>query len=306
MPVPAKINNHFDQIEEAFPVQFKDKPNIYALLQNCTEKIQNIEDLFWSIFENTQFYKAKGVNLDRYGFMLNKKRPAGMSDEEYFILLAGEIIIRSSDGTVDGIRKRIEAVLNLFKSNIVLVNNTLNWRTLGTYPDLTGSIYFYGYTRDLTRRLTGLEGNILKAACPVTTSVAIFGQHVSYRSLRISNSSLFIPCEIITQPDQLVVQDPGPTLDELSTDAIGTDVFALRGSEFKMFGKNWENARLAEQGSFAEEALIDLVDAEDYLEVDGISANPASFGQEFTDVLLLESEGWSADRGILLEISVST
>lgn len=300
MPVPAKIQNHLDQIDEALPVQFKDKPNIYALIQNCAGKIQEIEDLYWSIFEQTQFYKAKGVNLDRYGFMLNKKRPAGMSDEEYFIVLAGEIIARSSDATVDGIRKRVEAVLKLFKSNIILVNNTLNWRTLSTYPDLTGSVFFYGYTTNSTRRLTGREGDILKAACPVTTSVAIFGQHLTYRSLRITTSSLWIPCEIETYPSQIIVNDPpDPPFDRLVADSsdVNSDTFVVRGSEFKAYGKNWEHGRLAEFGSFAEEAIIDTEVAEDYFEIES---------DDFTDVLLIESEGWSADRGVLLEVSVST
>ena len=305
MPVPAKIPHHLDQIDEALPVQFKDKPNIYSLIQNCTVKIQEIEDLYWSIFEQTQFYKAKGVNLDRYGLMLNKKRPAGMSDEEYFIVLAGEIIVRSSDSTVDGIRKRIEAVLKMFKSNVILVNNTLNWRTLGTYPDLTGSVFFYGYTADPSRHLTGLEGNILKAACPVGISTAIFGMHRTPRSLRSTTSSLWIPCEIETTPNQVVVRDPGPTLDRLVADSsdINTDTFVVRGSNFKAYGRNWESGRLSEDGSFTTSVIIDTPTEETEFEVDFRLDSTAT---TTTDTLFFDGAGLRLDRGVLLEISVST
>lgn len=303
MPVPAKINNHLDQIDEALPVQFKDKPNIYSLIQNCAGKIQEIEDLYWSIFEQTQFYKAKGVNLDRYGFMLNKKRPAGMSDEEYFIVLAGEIIARSSDATVDGIRKRVEAVLKMFKSNIILVNNTLNWRTLDTYPDLTGSVFFYGYTTDPTRRLTGREGDILKAACPVGISTAIFGMHRTPRSLRSTTSSLWIPCEILTYPDRIIVPNPDPDPDRLVADSsdVNTDVFVVRGTNFKAYGKNWESGRLSEDGAFTTSVIVDTPSEETEFEVDYRTDTTT-----ITDTLFFNGAGLRQDRGILLEISVSS
>jgi hypothetical protein len=295
MPIPSKINNHLDQFEEEFPSQFRDKPNIYKLMQNVVEKVQDIEDLFWSIFEGTKFFKAKGVNLDRYGLVLGKPRPAGLEDPEYFILLAGEVIARSSDGTVDGIRKRLEAVLGVFKTNIILLNNTITWRDTGNYPALTGGVFVYGYTQDPTRRLTGTEGDILKAACPVTTATAIYGQHFSPRSLRISRSSLWIPCEIIL---------PAPQYDIISTDNIPTDIIAVRADNFKAYGKGWESGMLAEHGSFSEEALIDSTDAEDLLEIE--SRDYDNNNQYWADILQFQSEGYSADRGVLLEVSQST
>lgn len=294
MPVPVKIEDHYEEMVEIFPTQFQDKPNIDALLQVWNEQIQEIEDCFWSIFDNTKFLEAGGVNLDRYGYLLGLSRPAGMSDDEFFSIVAGEVIARASDATVDSIRTITEAVTGLRRTNIIEINNTIRWRNTG-YPQLTGDVMIYGYFSLKDRLLSGFEGNLLKRACPVTTGVAIYGQHIQFDE---DVNNLYIPCEVILSPDPMGVESPvGNPLDELVTDAVGTDNIAVSANNFEAFGDNWELAILPEESSGGGVLVVNAGEGFENFNIN------SSEGQEIFNV---QTEGIENNHGIMLEISTST
>ena len=293
MPIPSVINDHLDQMIEEFPSQFQDKPNITALLEVWNEQIQYLEDSLWETFAGTQFFDAKGVNLDRYGLLLGLVRPAGMSDDEFASLVAGEVVARASDATGDSIRKITEAVTGLRNTNIIEINNTLRWRADG-YPALTGSVFIYGYYSRKDRKLSGFEGNLLKRACPITTDVAVFGQHIQFDE---NNNNLWIPCEVILTPDPIGVETPlGNPLDELVTDAVGTDNLAVSATNFEAYGANWELSILPEEAGGGGTFVVNSGEEFENFLIDT---------DEESEILTVQTSGIDDSHGVLLEISTS-
>lgn len=290
------VTDHYERVAERLPTQFRDKPNIDALVEVWTDQIQELEDHFNEIPVNTRLHKAGGVNLDRYGELLGIKRPPDFNDDEWFGVIAGKLAARASDATVNSIRKTTEALTEMFNTNIIEIHNKLEWISNGTVR-LTGDIFVYGYYNRRDRTLSGQEGNLLKAACPVTTNVAIFGQHIQYSD---SERSLYIPCEIAFTNDELGVKDPSdPTVHTLVDDAGGTNSFALSANNFDKFGPNWENGVLPEEGGGNELLSVNALDPgfEDFL-----VSEEDDLGQRFR----VNTDGIGTDHGIFLEISTST
>ena len=295
MPKPQKIENHYEEMVDLLPTQFQDKENIDKLLQVWSEQIQSIEDSLWELESETKFFEAQGVNLDRYGHLLGLVRPAGMSDNEFFSIVAGEIIARSSDASMDSIRKIIEAVTGLRRTNIIDINNTVVWRNNG-YPKLTGDVMVYGYYSLSDKRLSGYEGELLKKACPITTEVAIYGQHIQFDE---DNNNLFIPCEIIQSGDPIGVESPlgNDPLDELVTDSVGTDNLAVSGNNFESYGLNWELAILPEDRSDGGTLAINAGNGFENLQIET--------EEEGSELFNVNTDGVENTHGVLLEISTS-
>lgn len=294
MAVPSRINNHYQEMVDNLPTQFLDKQNIDGLVATWAEEVQILEDNYWSIYDNTKFLEADGVNLDRYGLLVGIQRPAGMSDDDFFVLVSSEIIARSSDATVDSIRRKIEAVMGLYDTNVIEINNTIVWRNTG-YPKLTGDVMVYGYFNLRDRPLSGFEGDLLKRACPVTTEKAIFGQHIRFSD---TENNLFIPCEIILSPDKVGVESPtGNPLDELVTDAVGTDNIAVASDNFSAFGDNYELAILPEDSSGGGVFGVNAGEGYEDLNVETET--------EGVEVFAVQTEGIETNHGVMLEISTS-
>lgn len=290
------ITDHYERTAENLPTQFRDKPNIDAVVSVWTDQIQQLEDHLNEIPFKTRLHRARGVSLDRYGEFLGIQKPAGKNDEEWFGIIAGKIAARASDATVNSIRVTTEALTQMFNTNIIEYDNKLEWLSNGTNR-LTGDIMVYGYYNRRDRALSGEEGDLLKAACPATTGVAIFGQHIQYSD---SEKSLYIPCEILTTNDTFAVTDAGDlTQHTLVDDGVGTNTFTLSASNFEKFGDNWEHAILPEDdgGSTLLAVNSDADGFEDFL-----VSEEEELGQRFS----INVDGVGTDHGIFLEISTST
>lgn len=288
------ITDHYERVAERLPTQFRDKPNIDAIVTAWSRQIQDLEDHLSSIPTGTQLHLAQGVNLDRFGEYLGIVRPAGFNDDQWFGVLAGKLASRASDGTVNSIRQTTEALTQMFDTNIIEVNNKVEWVANGINRQ-TGDILVYGYYNKRDRVLSGEEGNLLKAACPVTTDVAIFGQHIQYSD---SEKSLYIPCEIITVNDEMAVKDFGDVTEHTAvTDAGGTDTLALSADNFTKYGPRWEHGVLPEADGGATLLAVNALDPgfEDFQINDGEI-------QRFN----INVDGIGTDHGIFLEISTST
>lgn len=291
-----KIVDHYERVAERLPTQFRDKPNIDAFVQAWTKQVQDLEDHLYSIPVNTRLHTAVGVNLDRYGALLGLRRPAGADDDEWFSIIAGKIVARASDATVNSIRKTTEAVTQMYNTNIIEYDNKFEWLGNG-YNKLTGDVFVYGYYNKKDRTLSGYEGDLLKAACPITTDVAIFGQHIQYSD---SERSLYIPCELNFVNDTMAVIDEGdPTQHSASTDAAGTDLLAVAGTNVESYGDNWENGVLPELGGGETILSVNALDPgfEDFL-IQEEDESPQRFN--------IQVDGVNTNHGIFLEISTSS
>ena len=296
MAESTAITDHYELVAENLPTQFRDRPNIDAIVESWSTQVQDIEDHLNEIPLETKLHKARGVNLDRYGELLGIVKPPGFNDDEWFGVIAGKLAARSSDATVNSIRKTTEALTEMYLTNIIEVHNKLEWLNNGINR-MTGDVMVYGYYNKRDRILSGLEGDLLLAACPVTTGVAIFGQHIQYSD---SERSLYIPCEVSFLNDTMAVKDPAdPTLHTAVDDDAGTNTFALSSDNFDKYGPNWENGVLPEEFGGSELLAINALDPgfEDFL---------VSEEEGLIERFRINTDGVGTDHGIFLEISTST
>lgn len=296
MAESIEITDHYERVAERLPTQFRDKPNIDAIVESWSTQIQALEDHLNEIPTETKLHQARGVNLDRYGDLLGIAKPAGFNDDEWFGVIAGKIAARSSDATMNSIRKTTEALTEMFNTNIIDIDNKFEWLSSGINRQ-TGDVLVYGYYNKRDRILSGQEGDLLKAACPVTTGVAVFGQHIQYSD---SEKSLYIPCEVTLLNDTMAVKDFGdPTLHTAVDDDAGTNTFALSTDNFEKFGPNWENGVLPEEDGGNEILAVNALDPgfEDFL---------VSEEEGLIERFRVNTDGVGTDHGIFLEISTST
>ena len=290
------ITDHYLRTAERLPSEFRDRPNIDAVVETWTGQVQDLEDCLNTIPVGTRLHLAKGVQLDRYGAALGETRPPDFNDDEWFGVIAGKLAARASDATVNSIRRTTEALTEMFKTNIIEFNNKVEWDSSGINRQ-TGDILVYGFYNRRDRILSGQEGDLLLAACPVTTDVAIFGQHIQYSD---SEKSLYIPCEVTFSPDTMAAKDPNdPTIHTIVSDIAGTDTFALAADNFESFGPNWEHGVLPEDDSGSTLLSVNALDPgfEDFL---------VNYDPEGVQRFNINVDGIATDHGIFLEISTST
>lgn len=79
--------------------QFKDKPNITALVRALCVPIQDIENALWQL-KTQRGFNGIGVQLDLVGKIVGQPRN-GLSDADYLLYLRAKIAVESSIGTVE-------------------------------------------------------------------------------------------------------------------------------------------------------------------------------------------------------------
>lgn len=99
MPVP-KITNHTEQALDRLIGQYKELPNIAALITIYVDRLQALETVFFDIIEKRRFLAAKDAQLDDIGLILDQDRE-GLSDDDYRIILLGRIAEYNSEGTAE-------------------------------------------------------------------------------------------------------------------------------------------------------------------------------------------------------------
>lgn len=284
MTTPTLLD-HYEVGTELLPTQYREKPNIDAMLRTYFDATQVVENDLYDIMTKTLFLNAEGVNLERYGNLFNIRRGATVSDADYREQLIAEIIRRSSEGTPDGIRKLIEATTGMVETHVYEHMNTKTW---------TGGLFIYGYspTEFDVINLNGNEGVYVKHAAPVTTGSCVLGLHTKkFQDV----DELFVPSEFTVSTNKLRVSDGSGGLDFLVNET--DDFISTRGSNTLIYGEGWERGVLAEYGTAVEAFHVEKTAEEERLLVE--SGN----GVESFKIAV---DGIENHRGILLETAQYT
>jgi hypothetical protein len=289
---PIKYESHYNNILDRLPMQFRDKTNISAILKAFGDTAQDVENDLWDIKVKTKWFNAEGVNLDRYGHWAGLIRRTGEGDLKYRDRIAKVIISRASHGSPDSIRTVIQAVLGIVDTDCIEYMHPALWESTGE-PLMTGGVFLYGYDTPSRRRsLRGGEAKLLRSACPATTGSVVFGLH---QILEEGINSLFIPCELIEDPDIMGVNIDVPPITGFELVDEINDNIGLSSGQFDRFGINWEQGLLAEDGYTEDSFGLALEEGEETLDVDTVQG---------VEALNVYSLGIEKTKGILLEIDI--
>jgi hypothetical protein len=96
------ITNHASQALERLREQYKNKPQLIALINSWHGQIQELEEVLFGLTTSRSIETSIGYQLDLLGQLLNKSRE-GRSDEEYRIVLLAKVAQNISRGTPEDV-----------------------------------------------------------------------------------------------------------------------------------------------------------------------------------------------------------
>lgn len=99
----SRINNHKEQARNRLLEQYKRKfviEKYLDILVGCP--IQDLEDAYFTLFEQLNINTVSGDQLDQIGDIVGQPR-LGLKDDEYRISIKGRIGVNNSKGTIDNI-----------------------------------------------------------------------------------------------------------------------------------------------------------------------------------------------------------
>ncbi|MBU6427940.1 MAG: hypothetical protein KGR26_02925 [Cyanobacteria bacterium REEB65] len=98
----ARIADHVAIAQGQLAEQFRDSPNLQALVGILAGRSQGLEDAFWSIYAARPFPVARGDALSRWGKAVGEPRPTSgptaTDDAAYFGLVKAKILENVSEG----------------------------------------------------------------------------------------------------------------------------------------------------------------------------------------------------------------
>ena len=98
----TRIANHAEIAQSQLAEQFRNSPNLQALVGILAGRAQGLEDAFWSIYAGRPFPVAAGDALSRWGKAVGEPRPTSgltaTSDAAYFGLVKAKILENVSEG----------------------------------------------------------------------------------------------------------------------------------------------------------------------------------------------------------------
>lgn len=80
--------------------QFKDSPNLEALLTALLQPFQSLEDSLWTLYTDRWVEAAEGTQLDNLGWIVGQARE-GRTDAEYRPWIKARVFANRSNGTID-------------------------------------------------------------------------------------------------------------------------------------------------------------------------------------------------------------
>lgn len=283
MTSPIKIEDHYQAAVDRLPMQFKDKPVIDALFKTWFGQIQELEDDLFSIKNDIQLLEAEGDQLDRYAHLLKLKRNFNETDGSLFGRIATELVGRASEASSDNLRRVVEAVTGLVKTNVIEYSNVVDWEN-NNVPFREGAALVFGYYYSDRDRIDQVVEDIIRKATPVGAGSTVFGKHLNSRGV----NNLWIPCEVYLTGDKMIVRDSADVVDYL-VDEFGDNILT-NGAELARYGENWELGILPEDNIVFDE--VDLPTLNDILGVVTVSGqepeplNVAESGLGFHGVML--------------------
>lgn len=113
----SQIATHVIDAENRLLEQYKDQPNIKALIDALIQPVQEIENSLTDLNSNRGVASAVGVQLDRLGDIVGIKR-LGLLDDAYRTRIRIKIVQNLSEGEPERLIQVYGALLN---SNLVLL-----------------------------------------------------------------------------------------------------------------------------------------------------------------------------------------
>lgn len=187
------IKDHEQQAYGRLLEQFKDKPNVMALLKGWMKGVQTTEDSLFDLLNNRSIQTAIGVQLDNIGKLVGAKRK-GRSDESYREFIQLQILINNSEGTPNDILEILSLITN---AGIV--------KSFPHYP-VGGSLYTNG-----DRIPSSLASTLTKAA-PIS--------HGEIHIYHDPNNDCLIPVEAVRTTGILVDNDGNEIVDNNGNNII--------------------------------------------------------------------------------------
>ncbi|MCG8433501.1 MAG: DUF2612 domain-containing protein [Gammaproteobacteria bacterium] len=99
--------------------QFKEKPNIEAILRVILKQVQDLEDAAFVLLTGTLLPNAVGNQLDRVGQIVGESRQ-GRGDADYRVGLSARILLNLSNGTIE----ELIAIVNVMTSGTAQIDVT--------------------------------------------------------------------------------------------------------------------------------------------------------------------------------------
>ncbi len=92
--------------------QYQGKPRIEAFLTAFLDQIDSIEDLVVEVICKRSLFTAENGQLDTIGKIIDYKRPSGLTDSPYRLLLTGKVFADGADGTREDFINLLDTVLS--------------------------------------------------------------------------------------------------------------------------------------------------------------------------------------------------
>ena len=110
----TKITDYKKVLEEKTLEQYKGKTNFTKLFEVFSVEFQNIENMFWDLYEKRWITSSEGQQLDNLGYNLDIERQ-GLSDTDYRQIIYAKIGQYNSNGTIDEISSLVKLMTNADK-----------------------------------------------------------------------------------------------------------------------------------------------------------------------------------------------
>lgn len=96
------ITDHADLARDRLAEQFKNQPQLAALLDTLNLQVQDIENALWQLLTERGMTTAVGAQLDVLGRIVGQPRQ-GQSDETYRLYLKARVLLNLSSGSTEDI-----------------------------------------------------------------------------------------------------------------------------------------------------------------------------------------------------------
>lgn len=100
MTTPVFIPDHANQAVLRLLYQFRDATKLQGLMNSFNAQIQDLENMFIDLLQDRWIDTAVGLNLDRWGVVLDEPR-FGLGDDDYRVQLVAKVAQNTSEATAE-------------------------------------------------------------------------------------------------------------------------------------------------------------------------------------------------------------
>lgn len=114
--IPEIINTHEADALKRILEQYKTAPGLKSIMNSYNRQVQIIEDLFADLRTVRSIYESVGKQLDLIGLILGVKRPNGVGDNLFRVILYGQAAAIGSQGEPESVIEAYRAMT--FATNV--------------------------------------------------------------------------------------------------------------------------------------------------------------------------------------------